>query len=228
MVKRWRYTKKDLSGTIAPPSKPLPEVMPTPSLYLSINELPLSSFIICYIDHNLSVLIKSGTPTQEELESTWDKIYEEYVYAVGDNENKLYLKLYKELCELATKIHLIRRLVEILQEYRVKVFEDILNKELGSNFKFDPFKPEEYDKLLQKCYNKSKGLVIRYDLNDIQFKAVEKGQKKKDKGQKPTKEYFSGILNALSSIHKYRIIASQITTFEYIDLIRLTNKMVEK
>ena len=188
----------------------------------------LNNFITCYIDNNLNVLVKSGSATQEELELTWDKIYEEYVYAVGDNENKLYLKLYKELCELATRIHLIRRLVEILHNYRVKKFEDILNKELNSNFKFDPLKPEEYDKLLQKCYNKSKALVIRYDLKDIEFKSVEKGQKKKDKGQKPTKEYFSGILNVLSGIHKYRIIANQITTFEYVDLIRLTNKMVEK
>lgn len=199
-----------------------------PNLYLSINEIPFNKFEDCYVDNKLTSLIISGNASEEQLKQCWDNIHEEYVYAIGDNENKLYLRLYKELCELATRIHLIRRLVEILQDYRVKKFEDILNKELNSNFNFDSSKPEEYDKLLQKCYNKSKALVIRYDLKDIEFKSIEKGQKIKEKGQKPTREYFSGILNALSSIHKYRILKHQITAFEYIDLIRLTNKMTEK
>jgi hypothetical protein len=227
MGKLWQFIKKVMNGTTVQLSKRLPEALEAPNLYLSINDLLLSAFILCYTDHNLSVLIKSGTATQEQLESAWDGIYEEYVYAIGDNENKLYLRLYKELCELVTRIHLIRRLIEILYNYRVKKFEDILNKELGTNFKFNSKNPEEYDKMLQKCYNKSKALVIRHDLKEIELKSIEKGQKKKNQGQKPTKEYFSGILNALSSIHKYRILANQITTFEYIDLIRLTNKMTE-
>lgn len=228
MGKLWQFIKRGTNGTTVQLNKPLPEVLETPNLFLSIHDLLLSGFIACDVDRNLSVLIKSGNATQEQLESAWEKIYEEYAYAVGDNENKLYLRLYKELCELVTRIYLIRKLVEILYKYRVKKLEDILNKELRTNFVFDPLKPEQYDKLLQKCYNKSKALVIQHDLKEIQFKSIEKGQKEKNKGQKPTKEYYSGILNALSSIHKYRILANQITTFEYIDLIRLTNKMTQK
>jgi len=227
MGKQWPYIKKDLNGTTAPQSKPEPTVLGTPNLYRKINKIPFDKFEDCYVDNDLSSLIISGTPTQQELQECWDVMHEDYIYAIGDSEQKLYLRLYKEVSELTTRIHLIRRIIEVLYNYRVKKMEDILNKELKSSFKFDSSKPEEYDKLLQKAYSKSKSLIIQYDLKNIQLKAIEKGQEKNG-GQKPTREYFSGIINVMRIVHKCPIDKKVITAFEYIDLVRLTNKMNSK
>lgn len=224
MEKLWPYIKKVLSGSIAQPTKQEKEVLDTPNLFQSIAEISLYNFLNCHVHGKLSYLIISGKATQEQLENCWQKLYEDYVYAIGDNEQRLYLRLYREVAELATKIHVIRRLIEILYNYRVKAMENMLNEELKTNINFDPSKPAEYDKSLQKCYNKSKGLIIQYDLKNIQLKSIEKNQNK-GKNEKPTWEYFAGMINVLRIIHKCPLDMKVITPYDYIDLIRLTNKM---
>lgn len=227
MDKLWQYIKKGLNGSTAPQTKQESEALAMPNLYQSIAEICMHNFLNCYVYGNLSYLIISGKATQEQLQECWDKLHKDYVYAIGDNEQKLYLRLFREVSELATRIHLIRRIIEILYNYRVKQMEAMLNKELNSSFKFDSSKPVEYDKLLQKCYNKSKGLILQYDLKNIQLKSIEKNQKS-GKEEKPTWEYFGGMLNVLRLIHKCPLDTRVITPYEYIDLIRLTNKMSQK
>lgn len=194
----------------------------TVSLYQSINELPLSNFITCLVDNNLNALVKSGLPTSEVLQDTWYKIHEEYSDCIGDTETKVYLSLFKEVNQLAAKIELTTKILSVLQNYRIKQFEDELQAILKTNFVFDASNPVEYDALLMRCYNRSKSFLISFDLKNTHLQEM---QKKFDgKGEKPSREYFSNTLNMLSMFNKYRICATDITTYEYIDLIKIMNK----
>ncbi len=221
-----QYTKKDLSGDTQPLTTQLQEDIPSTKLYQHINELPLSRFIECLVDNNLKALIISGVPHEDALNEAWANIYEQYVEAIGDNENKMYLLLYKEITKTAIDISLIDKLIEVLQTYRVKNFEDMLNGALKTNFKFDASKPEEYEKLLKRCQNRSKSININHNLKKLQLEAMQK--KAEGKSQKPTKEHFSSVLNVLSKHNAYRVNAADITVYEYIDLIQLMNQFNSK
>jgi hypothetical protein len=213
MNKRGLFGKKVAFGS--KDQQPLPMESQIVSLYQSINELPLSNFITCLVDNNLNALAKSGLPTSEQLSDAWNIIYSEYSDQMSDNEGKLYIKLYKEITAITIDIATVNKCLEVLQNYRVKQFEDMLQAVLRTSFIFDASNPEQYDSLLIKCEKRSRSLHIAYDLKTIEFKEI---QKKFEKGTQPTREYFLSTLNILRL--KYHEVSLQLTVFEFIDMIK--------
>jgi hypothetical protein len=68
--------------------------------YTHITELPLSKYIECAVGDkpNLAALIIEGMPTEGELLTAWAEIRSQYSDAMGDQEHKVYLKLFKRSC----------------------------------------------------------------------------------------------------------------------------------
>lgn len=175
-------------------------------------------------DNNLYALVISGHATIEELQDVWEQIRMEAADKGGDLEHRLYLNLFKEINALKSNIDEIRDLISIMQDTYTDQFAKKLNARLITNFAFDVTKPEEYDKLLQRCYNMTGGLQLRLTMLITNFKAIE--EKNKD-NKPPSREYYLSLLITLSDNAGYSL-GDSITVFEFYERMARAQKRTEQ
>lgn len=187
------------------------------SYYKSINDLPLNKFIDCIVDGNLSALIISGFPGEEELTEAWDAILSEYSELVGTQEYRMYVELFREVSLLKITLDQVTIATNILKTVYHPFFETEVNKLLRVKINFNV--PDEQREIeCKKCLNRSKALKIKLDLKNLQFEAIQKKNNAKV-GEKIDRKYFTSILITLSDHAKYRI-EETIKMSEYCERIR--------
>jgi hypothetical protein len=218
---RWLFTRKQANGSTATPSTPIEIATQLSKWYLSITDLPLDKYIECVVDGNLSALVISGYPTQEELEAAWLEIAEQYADAMGDAEHRMYIKLYKELVYLNIEYKQILSLIEVLTIVVYKPFEQKLNELLFTNFSFTANREKELD----TCFRLSKSTLLKIDMKKAHLDGLkEKGE---DTDKTPTREYFQSILITLSDYSKYPV-QETITTYQFCERVKRFTQFVEK
>jgi hypothetical protein len=174
------------------------------------------------VDGNLTALTISGYPTQEQLESAWIEIAEQYAEMMGDAEHKMYIKLYKELVFLNIEYQQILSLIEVLTIVVYKPFEQKLNELLFTNFSFTTNREKDLD----TCHRLSKSTLLKIDMKKAQLDGLkEKWEETTDKT--PTREYFQSVLITLSDYAKYPV-QETITTFEFCERVKRFTQFVEK
>jgi len=210
------------------------------SIYQNITNLPLSKFIDCIVDGNLSALIITGFPDFKRLQSAWNNILQDYSEAIGTGEYRLYISLYKEISLLKIDYESIHTIVDALrsiQEFIVindyDVNEDVyscqkvlckeLNKLLHTSCRFNNRDDISYHEELNKCIRRTGGLKIRLDLKLLAFAEIEK--KAKD-GKKMDRAYFDSMLITISDHAKYEI-GENITVSKYCERIKRYNLYCE-
>jgi hypothetical protein len=218
---QWLFTRKRASGSTATPSTPIETATQLSKWYLSITDLPLNKYIECVVDGNISALIISGYPTQEQLEAAWLEIAEQYADAMGDAEHRMYIKLYKELVYLNIEYRQILGLIEVLTMVVYKPFEQKLNELLFTNFSFTTNREKELD----TCFRLSKSTLFKIDMKKAQLDGLkEKGE---DTDKTPTREYFQSVLITLSDYSKYPV-QETITTYQFCERVKRFTQFVEK
>ncbi len=217
-----------------------PVIIKSCSIYQNISNLPLSRFIDCIVDHNLFALVITGTPDPKELTEAWDNILQEYTEAIGANEYKLYLSLYREVTNLDIEYKQIRSFADILceiQNYIIlknydvlpfvlesqKKFSNELNKLLRTECKFNNRDPSGFQEEINKCLRRSKALKIKLDLKLLAFAEI---QKKNKDGAPMDRRYFDSMLITISDYAKYEI-GEQITVSKYCERIKRYNHYCE-
>lgn len=224
MPKKTRYrlpfTKKQENGNTATPSAPAQQDIPSNKWYQSITELPLNKFIECTVDGNLSALVISGFPLKDQLLLAWAEINEQYGDAMGDNDHRLYNKLFKDIAIHSMDFRQIHALIEILRNHRYKPFEARLNSLLYTNFLFANNRQKELD----TCERLSKSISVKIDMKSAQLEAL---KAKQVKGSKPTREYFFTWLITLSD-HAHYPVPDTITVFEFCARIKRLNQFVDQ
>lgn len=195
--------------------------------YSSATKLTMDRFITCMVEGELSSLVISGKPTNEQLSKAWLDIQQEYSDAIGDSEYTYYLNVFKETALLTIKLSSIQILVEILSNFYSEDFCIELNKLLDKKIKLNFDEKEDYYKQLQACLTRSKSLKIRIELKNIELGALQK-KFSSAKRVEPTREYFQAMFTTLSDHAKYFIDEKSITVFQYCDRIRRINKQYEQ
>lgn len=220
--KRLQSTGKGTnSGSV---SQPLPSSNSTSlsKYYQHISKLPLHKFIDVAVDDNLYALVISGDPTKEQLLEAWQGIALQYADAIKDHESKLFFSIEKELHILRATYAQILTLIDLLSKVYAKQFADMLNELLKVNFKFDYTDPEKYQHELKRCFNRSKGVKLEIQKQQIAYDKM--AAKFEDNGsKKPTREYYYGILITLSDSAGYEI-HEDITVYAFCERIRRLNR----
>lgn len=231
MKKRFSLFGKKVHGTL-PEQKNSAAPEKSSSIFQNIHELPLHRFIDC-LEENYSSLIKPGTgwikPTEKELFAAWTAILAEYSEAVGTAEYKVYVSLYKEISIYAITLEQIHFCVILLRSVYSKYFADQLNKILKTKCVFNILDRKTYDDELNKCERLAKGIKLRMDLKESQFKAIKdkyEGEADKEENNN-TRAFFSSMLVTLSDLAKYHI-TDHIMVGEYTERIKRYNKHVEQ
>lgn len=185
------------------------------SYHKILDELPRNRFVDCYVNNNLSALIISGFPQQEELEETWKIIRADYTERIGSHEYKMYVSMYRQINQLKitrTQINFLAArenkekgidagvLRVCYDEFFEKELATLLKTTLNLNWKDQ----KSYHDQLDKCMNRSRVLNIQIDLKLINFDAIEKKHKKKGT-VKVDLEYFDKYLVTLSDFAGYNL-----------------------
>jgi hypothetical protein len=210
---RSQSTRNKENGGSQKHSQPTQTDTTSPKWYQSITELPLSKFIEVAVDGNYAALIKSGFPSESQLHEAWFGIYQEYIDAMGDNNQAMIMRLYSEITQLSITLAQVQSLIDILSVYKYKKFEAQLNKLLASNFAFDKTRAQD----LQKCDRLAKGIGLKVTIKTAQLESITKKNEVGD--TKVSREYFQSVLITLSDFSKYDINDS-ITTFQFCERVR--------
>jgi hypothetical protein len=181
------------------------------------------------VNENIYALIVSGSPLKEELYKAWENICFGFEDAMGNNEHKFYLILFKEVSLLSVTYEQIQFLVNVLTILNEKkcyseFFYSELNKQLKTSFVFTRNDFAKNAENVKRCFNRSKGIKLQLDLKQDQLNAL---QLKQGDGKKPTPEYYQSILISLSDHAKYPVTDS-ITVFEFCERIRRFNQYYEQ
>jgi hypothetical protein len=179
------------------------------------------------VDNDLpKLIIEQGDnpPTAEELKLLWEDIVFQYNDALTDVSQGQMKTLYRQYYEAKVKHDLILKYIELLNNWYVEKWAKELNRLLGTRFVFDPSQKEDYDKLLDRCFNRSKGQMLQVELLHSQLDAL---TKKMNTGDKPTRDYFYGLLISLSDHAEYQI-TDQVMTWEVCERMNRLQKYIKQ
>jgi hypothetical protein len=222
---RWPFIKKAMNINTARQTKLSNQDIPSVRWYQNIVDLPLKNFIDCSVNGNIAALIISGLPSESDLINAWENIADQYAEAMGDAERKVYVKLLKEVAALECEYRLVQTLVDVLRIGYMQELADELNELLGINFDFNPDDQETYQKLLSRCINRSKAILIQSEIKSLQIEAMSKTA---NSGLiKPTVEFYRGMLITLSDHAGYQL-TDEISTFDFCERMNRYTKYVNQ
>jgi hypothetical protein len=179
----------------------------------------LDKFQDCLFENDLSVLIISGSPTQEDLQAAWDKIYVQYCQLSQDSSYNEVFETIKEINDLRAKIYLIDGIIVYLQLSYSKELIDILNV-----FALRcTIKQEDTGAVLADKLNTVLGRAKKWNLKLKQKQGDLEKLRTKSTG-KLDRNYFDDQLFEISKFNGYHIKASDITVSQF---CRSLNKIVE-
>lgn len=215
-----RFTRKTESGNNLTHSKPIPAAIPSSKCFRSITELPLSKFIEVAVDENYAALIVSGMPDIGVLQDAWYEIYQQYLDAMGDSEQLMILKLYREITRLVIEQDQIQMLIDFLSIYNYKAYNDRLNALLQTKFQFKEKKKDD----LQRAARIARQMTLKLDIKQSQLVRIQ--EKMPKEGVKISREYFQSILITLSDFSKYPI-HDNISTYEFCERVKRFTSFVQ-
>lgn len=220
-----RFTKISDSGSGVQQSKQLNEELKIHTFYQHIVDLPLYNFIQCDVNENLSALIITGFPSQDELKAAWLNIQQETADSGGNSEHILYRELYKEVAILLLDIEACEKIISLLWNVNSLYFQTELNELLSSDYKFDWDDRKAYEKELSRAANKVKALRnINYTLKKDQLDVM---NQKNSTGEKVTIEYWYNILYTLEDHAGYKL-GDKISVHEFFVRLKRYNDHCEK
>jgi hypothetical protein len=218
------FIKKTENGNTLTLSTPIPPESPLSKHFQFITELPLCKFIEVAVDENYAALIISGIPDIGVLHNAWYEIYQQYLDAMGDSNQLLVLKLYREITRLTVQQEQIQSCIEVLSKFKsvdkLKKFEDHLNSMLNCRFQF---KEKRADDLL-RAGRIARQLSFKIDIKQKQLDNILASAPKD--GVKISREYFQSVLITLSDYSKYPVMDS-ITTYEFCERVKRFTAFVQ-
>lgn len=224
--KLWLSGRKKEGGVSEQQTKPSTIKNQSAKYFQQIDKLPLSRFIDCVVDQNYYALVISGEPTLSELKLAFNDIHQQYSDMIGDAEYKHYTSVLRELIKINCTIAQVEECINALRLFPYVPLFDALNSLLKTSFQFDYANRDEYFNLLDRCYKRSRGIVIQRDLTQARFDAIQ--EKMKGNGDKKvTRAYFIDWLILLGN-HVQMTITDQVTVYEFCERIRQYNRFVER
>lgn len=183
--------------------KSKPVTSTSTKLLQSIDKLPLETFIDCIVDHNYSGLIIEGTPTEAELQTCFDNIYEQYIEGIGGKELVRHLADVKQIALMQSKILRAESLLEIIQLCpTIGLFEQLYT--FGYALPKEKYSYYGINKVLRIFVAKYKKDKTETDRLIFQFEHSQQSEKKGESSGY-TRDYFYNSIVEMSTAFKFPI-----------------------
>lgn len=187
------------------------------NIYQSCKDLPLSVFIPCYVQGDLSGLVKSGDAPPEALQEAWLNIYSDYCDRIGGIQIVAMIEKTRAINALASKVDRLMRVVDAARK--------VMSPDLIASLQADGYKIEEteddviYWRQLDIIEAKIKPEKLRLDkmLSEMD---------KPDKTRKPSEEDFERTLAEISIMAKHEV-DDTVTTARYCSYVKRLQAQIE-
>ena len=213
-VLRSRFTKTRTKNgnTLNMPS--LPDTQSV-KLYRSFTEIPLENFITCFCDNDLTALIISGNPTQEELEEAWAPILESHGQKADDPEQKEVALHTRDYNRMITKCNAIQMLVKAIVFIPHKPWIEELKKLYGMPIELDPKNPGQFERGIKTILAR----VARWS-DDAESIRKEIKASQPQGAVKADRDHFDQLMVAVGEVNKYYIDPKKVTANQFFIMVR--------
>lgn len=215
----WPFTRKRANGPTATPSTSSEAVKSSGTWYHSIYETPMSVFIRCQLQSDVTALIIEGPVLPRDLLDAWSQLVSAYHEAIGNTETIRRFFLYKEIGLLAIVLREIYLSIEALKYQYVPFFHSKLDQLLECSLPLDQqeFGTEAYFTMLRRYFKRSSSVSRALRLKEMEFDALDKGDPATK--QKTDRGYYDKIFISLTDHAKVHIDDS-ITVFVFCERVR--------
>jgi hypothetical protein len=135
------------------------------TLHRSCSTLSLHAFIKAYCNDDLSGLIISGNPSQEEAKEAWEEIYTDYSTLINSNFSEAYLEMAKQAGILQCHILYTENAVFYLTyRYDQEIIDEL--RRLGYEINYDPEDLKQQERQLNRITSLLK--TKKFDLEQLQ------------------------------------------------------------
>ena len=191
------------------------------NLYLHIKEITLDKFITAHCEKDLSVLIKSGKATPEQLTAAWDNLYRQFIEKIGDTTFESRLDNITQYNKLRDKILRASYCLELAtsDNIRAKIYE-VFNT-------FGYAIPKATDKNIDTLLKKFES-YLKLDIVKLKSLQGELEKTVKNANNEPKEDdYYSTIFDIQEAL-SVRILPKENTVLEYCVAVQKLNKHIER
>ena len=192
--------------------QPLKEESSATKLLHRINDVPLSVFIDCICDNDYKGLIISGNPTNEEIATAFEAIYEQYIEAVGGKDLLRHIRQIKEIAISQNRVVSAECIIETFKLYPTEGLYEQLYK-FGYNLPKKPYNYSNVNEVLRIFVANYKYDFRKLEKLILEFESVNKSDGEKSSGY--TREYFIGSLVDMSEAFKFNISEKDLSLLQY-------------
>jgi len=195
----------------------------TAKLHMTCNTLPLSLFIRCLVDEDLTALVIEGDADMQTLTNAWQAINQEWMDLCGNKQNNYLLVLALEIERMSFSQEVTVCAVDALRMCR---FDDLVKvlHEQGYRFPFNPSNPEEYHNDLNRVLARSKRHLVDIQDKKQQYERLKGG----GTGKKVDHQYFNQMLVILSKFIGYHIDEERTTVARYATVANMYYQHIEQ
>ena len=134
------------------------------------SEVTLDEFIDCLINNNLRRLVRSGSPSDEELQAAWAALYSEYSELTGNREYQYYFSVYRSVYAMRVKMHIVQLILSNpeninLDDLQALGYKGDIDK-IIARLKFETIELLSKEKELENMKKKEGGTVKESDFDD--------------------------------------------------------------
>jgi len=206
----WSFiTRRKAGNTSAPAHR---QDSPSGTWYSTL-DLPLHSFIHTLVDSDLSFLVISGHPSENELLRAWEKIYELFLDAMADRDGLYKVRLLSKINKLKINYQLVELCIQYLKIGYKKSIEDALKALVRLDQDLDYTDRPRYLQLLQTAKNRSERMQIDIESYEAEYAIITKRDPKG--GNNISHEHFSRLIAQVSLYAKFRIDRKKISAAEF-------------
>jgi hypothetical protein len=175
-------------------------------------EVVMTAFIAAIVHHDLTCLIKSGKPLQAELETAWDKIFNEYLTISGDSQIQQILALLKEIAIITNKLTLIEIIVN---QMAIKHNPGLADQLRSLGFRFQYNDDENLLRELELTITQSKAHLLTLQQNKAELEEL-----RKNEGGAATEMDYEMQLSELSKFQGFQLDPDKLTVSAYCAILK--------
>jgi hypothetical protein len=192
-------------------------------LYATL-DLPLDNFIRCICDKELSALIISGRPSQEQLLRSWEVIFTQFLDGMKDDKGLRKLRLTKEINRLGFDY----KIIELSLTYLDVAYDPEIAATLSRHIRVDKLDPEDrptYERALKVVHNRAQRLKLELDEKRAEMAVLDKLST--GKSVTITRHYFDQLIGQVARYMHFYINRRKTTTGEFVSFYSLMKEESE-